>query len=373
MIFGARVEQAREFRGLTQAELATLVGVNQTAIARVESGSLTLSDDKGSAIANALDFPPSFFEREIPEFFGMGTLEFRADASVTAKEKKRAHQYASIVFELAIYLAARLKMPPMRLPRLSGTPEEAASALRSELAVSPNAPIKNLTAVLERAGVFVFSLPDLHAGCHGFSVWGANDRTLIPAIYVDSEAVGDRARHTIAHEVGELTLVEMPAGRAREKFASQFAAALLMPPDAIKRDLVPPLDLTDFFEAKVRYGASAQSLIMRTRQLKIISQRRYEALLRELGAAGFRTAEPAEYDVPREKPRALHKMVELLYGVQVDLVRLGDDSRLNPWLLRRILTTHASAADLKPITGSSGKVILFRSERREASKDAIEA
>lgn len=372
MIFGARVEQAREFRCMTQMELATAIGVNQTAIARVESGGLALSDLKEADIAAALQFPIGFFQRDVPEFFPLGTLEFRANADTPAKEKKRAHQYASIVFELATGLSARLKPPPMRLPRLSGTPEEAAASLRSELALSPNTPIRNLTAVLERAGVLVFSLPDLRAGLHGFSVWGAVGRKLLPAIYVSADALGDRARHTLAHEAGELTLEDMPPGRERERYASRFAGALLMPADALRRDLVPPVDLTDFYEIKQKYGVSAQSAIMRARQLEIITANRYTNLFRQIGASGMRTREDPEYDVAREKPRALHKMAEMLYGEHVDFKRLAEDARLDPWLVRSILTAHGSKGEMRQSIASTGEVIPFRRPAR-AKEDAIEA
>ena len=289
MIFGARVEQAREFRCLTQSELAAAIQVQQTAIARVEAGALTLSDTKLDEIAKVLGFPRAFFERDVPEFFALGSLQFRAKASTSAKERKRAHQYANLVFELASSLAKRLKMPAMRLPRLEGDPETAAAHLRSALSISPNTPIRNLTWILERSGVYVFSLPDFNAGCDGFSVWGAFDRKLIPAIFVSANSPGDRARHTLAHEVGELTLDELPASRsAHERFASEFAGAFLMPPDALKRDLVPPLDLTDFLEIKRRYGVSMQSAIVRARQLEIISARRYAILFRDLSAQGMR-------------------------------------------------------------------------------------
>lgn len=376
MIFGQRVEQAREFRCLTQTELAERIGVQQTAIARLESGSLAISDAKAAEIAEVLSFPLSFFERDVQEFFPMGTLQFRTTSDTPAKERKRAHHYASLVFEITSELTRKLKMPAMRLPRLAGSPEDAANLLRSELAVSPSTPIRNLTSILERAGVFVFSLPDLRAGCDGFSVWGAVDRKLIPAIYVTADALGDRARHTLAHEIGELTLEDMPAGRAREVSASLFAAAFLMPADALKRDLVPPVDMTDFVEIKSRYGVSIQSAIMRARHLELISHRKYQSLFRDLTARGWRKREPEELDVPREKPRALHKMAELLYGDPVDLRRLADDVRVDPWLLKQLLAAHASKAELSghaPQVGASVVSLESRFSSGRKQHDAIRA
>ncbi|HLX26193.1 MAG TPA: hypothetical protein VKR05_04315 [Candidatus Cybelea sp.] len=40
-------------------------------------------------------------------------------------------------------------------------------------------------------------------------------------------------------------------------------------------------------------------------------------------------------------------MAELLYGESVDWVALAQEAKLDPWLVKNILTTHASSADLK--------------------------
>lgn len=347
MIFGARVEQAREFRGSTQQQLADKLGVTQVAIARIEGGAMQPSEANALALSRSLGFPLSFFERDVPHHFAMGTLEFRARTSATAKAKKQAHQYASLVFEFAVSLAARLNIPTLRLPsRLPSDPEEAASVLRSEIGLSPNTPIPNLTNALERAGVFVFALSDMFAGCDGFSVWGGFKRALIPAIFVSASSPGDRERLTIAHEVGELTLLDMPPGRERENRANRFAGALLMPADAIRRDLIPPVSLDDFFEIKKRYKVSIQAAIVRARHLGIITEGRYTALFRQLSASGSRIVEPAELSVSREKPRALRKMAELLYGEQLDFVRVGAEARLDPLLVAQLLNAHASKSDL---------------------------
>lgn len=346
MIFGERVEQAREFGELTQTELGTRIGVKQAAIAQIERGVVQPSEQTLALLCEQLGFPRSFFEREPLHHFGIGTLEFRARADITAKVKKRSYQYARIVFELANMMATRVKMPQMRLPRLTGDPEQAALALRSEIGLHPNTPIPNLTNALERAGVFVFSLPDLRSGCDGFSSWAAVDRRLVPAIFVSSDAPGDRERLTIAHEVGELTLLDMPPGRARERAANAFAGALLMPADALRRDLVPPLTLHDFVEVKPRYGVSIQAALVRAHQLGIITDSRYRTLYTQISSKGWRKSEPVQ--VPIEKPRALTKMAEVVYGLPIDVMKMAEDTGLDPIFIRHILGTHATKHDLAP-------------------------
>lgn len=367
MIFGARITQAREFAQLTQTQLAESVGVAQASIADIERGRIQPSAELLDKISSELHFDRDFFARDIPQHFAVGTLEFRAKAGVSAKEKKHAYQYAHLVYELATSLAARLNMPPLRLPRLEGDAEECAALVRSELGVSPDGPILNVTDVLERSGVLVFALPPLYESAFdrvdGFSVWAASGNKLVPSIFLSAKAPGDRQRLTIAHEVAELAITDMPPGREREKKANRFAGAFLMPADRFREELLPPYTITDFIDVKKRYGVSIQAAMVRARHLGMIDDRRYHALFQQLSARGWRVNEP--FPIAPEKPRALHKMVELLYGSPIDMVRLSEQTKLSPLFLRNILSVHASRSDLAGATHvrDGGKVIPFRATR----------
>jgi len=366
VIFGERIEQAREFRQLTQSELAARLGIEHKNFSRIERGSETY-DGLAAALADVLAFPVGFFEKEPLRDFALGTLDFRARTTTSAKAKKRAYQYARLVFELAAFMSSRLKAPPPRLPRLTGDPEEAATNLRSDLGMNPDSPILNLTDSLERAGVFVFALPDLEAGCDGFSAWGVINRRITPAIFVSAAVSGDRARLTVAHEVGELTLLEKPPGNDREKAANRFAGALLMPAEAFRKHLVAPVSLYDLMDIKRFYGVSIQAALVRAFHLGIITDRRYRTLYRQLSSERWRKNEPIK--IAFEKPRGLSKMAELLYGLPVDVVRMAADGGLPPIMARQLLSAHATKADLRGLTNARiADVIPFRKDNQ---KDAL--
>jgi Zn-dependent peptidase ImmA (M78 family) len=244
------------------------------------------------------------------------------------------------MFEAAVRLAENLRMPQLVIPsRLDGDPEKAAALLRSVLGISPNVPIKNIVESLERAGVFVFALPELFEGCDGFSNRAVVNDALVPVICLSASIPADRTRFTAIHEIGELTLADMPPGRERERKAHRFAGAFLMPPDAMKRDLIPPLTLSDFAVIRRRYGVAIQSAIVRARQLDIINEARYNSLFRQLSAKGMRTNEGSQ--PPAERPRAFRKMAELIYGDPIDFRRLGADLNFDPMLIRQVLGAHA--------------------------------
>lgn len=367
MIFGQRIEQAREFQGWTQVQLADKIGVRQAAIAQFESGRAQPSEETASRLSSHLGFPLGFFFRPPTNYFPMGTLQFRARASMTAREQRQAYAYGKLLFELYEGLASQLLLPPLRVPRLSGDPEDAAALVRSELGLSSDCPIPNLIYLLERAGVCVFALPDHLRGRDGFSAW-AGEREPRPCVFLSAGVPGDRQRHTTAHELGELALLDLPPGKDRERSADIFAGALLLPADAMHRELIAPITLSDLVDLKPRWGVSIQSLLIRTHHLGLISDRRYRTLYEQIGAKGWRTSEPMAFVA--ERPRALRKMVELLYGESIDFKRLAKHADLDPLLLRRVVQVHASKADLNVRPSNTEKTaslsLLHNGSRRKA-------
>src|SRR5437870_4413643 len=143
MISGERLRQARELCGFTQTALAELVHVPQPLIAYIESGQRQPSDRLLEAIALATGFPPAFFKQASAPDFPVGSLLFRAHASVGKLQRSQAHRYAQVLFEVAEKMAQSIKTLPLRLPRVMTTPAEAARIARSELGLSPDRPIPN--------------------------------------------------------------------------------------------------------------------------------------------------------------------------------------------------------------------------------------
>src|SRR5256885_13016281 len=96
---GERIRQAREFRGLTQTELAHRCDVSQPLIAQCEVGTKTVSPHLLEVIAFQTSFPLPFFRR--PEFgdFPLGSLIFRARKAMSAKERDQVHRYGEVLYE----------------------------------------------------------------------------------------------------------------------------------------------------------------------------------------------------------------------------------------------------------------------------------
>lgn len=345
MAYGDRVRQARELRGLTQEELAKRLHVQQSAVAHVEAG--LYGAELMSAIAFQTGFPVSFFDEPYVEDFPVGSLQFRAHASMTRRERLQAYRYAQTLFELFRRMSYRVKRPELRLPQLDGAePTGAARLTRSAFSLSPDAPLNHLINAAEHAGVVVLGLPVRLEGREAFSMWAQD----LPVIALSADRPGDRLRLNVAHELGHLVLHRRMkgAGAQAEREAFAFAAELLMPQMGMFNELVPPITLTMLAKLKLRWRVSMQALAKRARELRIISERQYYYLFEQIGRAGYRMAEPENLAIPAEKPRGLRQMLEVLYGVPIDYRRLATDSNLTPSFLRQIIDVHAEKP--KPIT-----------------------
>lgn len=363
MSTAVRFKQAREYSGLTQTELARRVGVSQPAIAQIEAGKTNPSAQVLEAVAFQTGFPVSFFRRAEFVNFPLGSLVFRARKAMTEKERDQVHRHGEVVYEAVTRMASKVEMVPLRLPRFSRgefeSPTHAATLTRVALGLSPDAPIPNLINAAERAGVFVLAIPLRSDHAQAYSLW-ADDR---PVIVVFADVPGDRLRMSVAHELGHLVMHQQLVGddKEREQEAFSFAGELLMPEQAARSAMISPLTLSALAPLKPRWGMAISALIVRATRLDIITPRQQKYLFQQLSQRGWRTHEPSNLDIPIEKPRAVRKMAELLYGNPPDYRRLAGDLNLPLSLVRNMLDDAATLAEM-PRVGPVAKPAIEANE-----------
>jgi Zn-dependent peptidase ImmA (M78 family)/transcriptional regulator with XRE-family HTH domain len=340
MINPARLQQARELRGSTQTALAQQIGVHQSAIAQFEAGLTQPSPAVLAASSRHTGFLPAFFTRPSGPTFPLGSLRFRARAAMTARQRRQAFWYAHTLYELMAQLAVQAEMPVPRLPRLASDPVVAARLTPEALGLAPDQPIGPLIRTLERAGVWVVTIPVSLPRRDAFSTWAGGDGST-PVMVVAATTAGDRRRFSVAHELGHLVLHRIPQGAPHEleRQADLFAEAFLLPEAAMRQALAPPITLTTLADLKARWGVSVQALIQRARTLDRLTVSQYRALYAQLGARGWRTQEPIA--VPVERPRALRQLAELLYGRPIETIQLADAMGLDPSFVQDLLEAHA--------------------------------
>lgn len=361
MFSGKRIRQARELRALTQIELAKRIGVTQAAIAYIEKGFKQPSPELIAQIAAQTRFPLAFFSVDPPIEFPADSLQFRSHASLTKREISAARRYAEITYELIELLALQLTQIPLTLPKCPREPDTAARQVRATLRLPPDEPIPNLIHVVERSGVLVLALPESSIDLDAFSLWIGPNST-IPIIIISKDKPGDRLRYSVAHDLGHLAMVHPNMFRAEEeREAGRFAAELLLPEKAMRREILPPVTLSSIAVLKPRWGVSVQALIRRAYELNIVTERQYRYLFEQISSKGWRKREPSNLDIPQEKPRALRQMAELVYGKPIKQDQLSADMRLDVAFVRELLNCYAEGSPPKDKkTSSLTKVIQFK-------------
>src|SRR4051794_40154771 len=90
---------AREFRGLTQKELADKLKVRQPYVAKLEAGIVgDAADGMIPALARELDFPEEFFSMaDALVGFGSSSLYYRKRNKLHAADRRRIHSVVNIL------------------------------------------------------------------------------------------------------------------------------------------------------------------------------------------------------------------------------------------------------------------------------------
>lgn len=307
----SRLRLARELENISQSDLATRVGVTAAAISQFESGDANPSDKTLDAMAEALNVPVDFLCMPIEE-----THEgfFRSLRKSTVAQRRRARSLAHLVHDLGVQPTATKMLPRLTLPRIpvdtldeqSPRIAEAAREVRRQWNVTPG-PITDVVNLLERHGVLVLRLPLDAAEVDAFSLPFA-DR---PVVVLGADK-GDRARSRFdaAHELGHLVMHGESVWGVKEveNQAHKFAAEFLMPAAEIMDELPARADWAKFFALKQRWHVSIAALLMRARDLGVMSPSAYTTAMKGMSARGWRRSEP----IPLGQPEGPTLTTELL-------------------------------------------------------------
>lgn len=342
---GYRLKQARELARLTQTELAESVGVAQPTIARAEQGALQLSTALIETIALRTGFPVGwFFGSSLLQLSEGSLLLYRKKSDLKSADRNYLLTLSQVALTMVEHLERKFKRIPSALPLLEDADyKQAAQITRSALGVDSYSPIPNLLQRLENHGVVCIALPC--TGVKSFDAFSVRiDRR--PFIFLNPYRSPDRIRFTIAHELDHLIRRNPVYGELAvvEKEASRFAGEFLTPGDAVRVEMRRPVTLSSLAELKPRWGVSIASLIRRARQLQLIEDHQYKYLNIKIRDLGWKEQEPGSERLPHERPRALRKMFELVYGNDIKAFAAAIDAP--PALVESIVFAHAGRTDL---------------------------
>lgn len=309
---GDMIILAREFRGFSQDELAQQVGISQPQVAKLEAGLKPEIDDAmGERIGQALGFPSAFLEQDAELLgFGSSAYYYRKKATIPATERKRIHSTVNLLRLALKRLLPHIEVQPKRpLPQweiedYGYSAANIARALRANWHL-PDGPVKDLTALVESAGVVVIPCD---FGSNAVDATSLRLADMPPMVFMNISVPGDRWRFTLAHELAHLVMHREPHDRMEEE-ADEFAGEFLVPAEELKPQLarLPKLQVRDLIALKRYWRVSMQALIFRAFAAEAIDEAGKRSLFVRMSQLNMRQTEPEP--IEREQPGNLARML----------------------------------------------------------------
>lgn len=318
---GKRLRLAREFRGLTLENVGGEIASSRQFVQQLESGARQPNEDTVGALAEALRFPAAFFYRELQAEVTETQCNFRSRRNERQGVRRRIATYATLFLEILHYLNEYVELPQLKLPsgdvRSRDRIEKLAERCRDTWGLGVDKPIKNVTRVLENAGVVVATFDGFSQRTDALSV-----RYPVPFVIRNTEkGSSSRARFDLSHECGHL-IMHKPSetgSMESEAAADVFASALLLPRQGFGVEFAQSgFSWPAIFRLKERWGASAAAIVRRAYDLRLISPLQYRRANTHIRMRGWHKGEPGE-PVP--------EMPEVIPSA---FVELGKAFRLTP-------------------------------------------
>jgi Zn-dependent peptidase ImmA (M78 family) len=311
---GAMLRIARHRKGFQQTDAASRLGVDQSLLSRIENGFVEAREEVLLRAETAYELPRSFFLLTDPVYGAPVSVHpmWRRKADVSVRDMDAIVAELNIrIMHLRRLLEGAEYTHANDLPRLDiedyGDAEQIAALVRAHWKM-PRGPIKDLTLLVERAGILV-----AHSPLAGASVSGVTFATPgLPALIVlNSEQPADRLRFTLAHELGHLVMHRFPSPTMEEE-ANAFASALLMPGSDIRGAFLGRrVDLALLAALKPEWKVAMQALLMRASSLGLVTKNQAQYLWKQINARRLRLREPPELDFEPENPTVIGTMLRI--------------------------------------------------------------
>lgn len=301
-IIGRNLKKARELTGLSQEELAEKLGISRATLSAIENGHVAIDSYKLLLAARILGRPVTdLFEEEEAAF----ALLYRAaaEASATSDVRSLFERFCKAYREVEEILGLEdsLLPPPeySYLPAVHSKPfhfaTQVAYSERERMGLGQLDPIENIFKLFDEQGVRIFRYRLEQEDVFGFSAYSPQYGL---CIFINETNTLERQIFSLAHEYGHLLMhrsfyknPEPFAGLDKEheleKMANIFAANFLVP-DVGLRDVFlknvgeKAVGLEDLVFLKHYFRVSAEMMLLRLRDLRLVSENEHKQLLEEV-------------------------------------------------------------------------------------------
>ncbi|MER5493868.1 XRE family transcriptional regulator [Streptomyces sp. NPDC002490] len=292
MDIGARISEARAERGVTQTQLAASVGIDRTALAKIESGKRRVTAVELVAMARELGRRVEWFVDEAPPALVSYRGAVRGEGgSVQAIDAELDSLVRDAEF-VTSHCPELVEAQPPALPHPTTTEEadELAVSARGLLGLDPGEPVYEFSRLAARVGLLVFSV-DLGEGADAGTVLLKRGGVAL----VNGHWRVGRRRLAAAHELGhylvadEFSLdwrVSAADARGLEARLDRFARAFLMPGEDLRErwgtwEVDPDGTWRDAaVRAASHYGVDMATLARRLHEIGLVDRGRADRVRR---------------------------------------------------------------------------------------------
>jgi Zn-dependent peptidase ImmA (M78 family)/transcriptional regulator with XRE-family HTH domain len=291
---GARIRRLREAAGIQAQDLAAVIGLDPTALSKIENGKRAVKSVELARIAEALRISPLALLEDDPLLTNLPLAARRAGRAATTRG---AYERLLSLAELHVVLAdAGIPTSSM----LAGVPDvgarpwpEAATDVAAfasrelEVGAAGDQRLAALADAIEQR----FRVDVLVDHFQGDPLSGAalTDHAF-PLLFVNSDFSRPRSLFTLAHELGHLLLGHVDEGIALdesltgpsdiERSANAFAATFLMPEQAVRKTLDQyGRTVSTIVYLAYAFGVSFQTIVYRLHNLHLVNAEGRDTLM----------------------------------------------------------------------------------------------
>lgn len=304
-IFADRFRSARVLNGLSLQDLADKLNnkISRQALHKYEKGEVVPDSEMVSLLSDVLAVKPDFFFRETSVV--MSDIEFRKLKNLSAKDEQRIIEEVKDTLSRYLELEEILSIQTKFVNPIEGKitsinsfedVEKAVGMVRKSWNLGED-PISNSLELLEDNHI---KIVEVKAGesFDGMQTY-VNDNIPVIAINTDKVKCADRKRFTALHELAHLMLpIKHLPDKKKETYCHQFAAAFLLPATTAYKELGKgrsKLMIQELSILKKQYGISIQAIVMRAKDLGIITNSYCSQFFFYLNQMGWKVTEPVEY------------------------------------------------------------------------------
>lgn len=308
-IFAERMKSARKRRGYSLEDLARQLErkgfvISRQALHKYEKGLVMPDSEMLMRLADALEVHPGYFSREMQ--VELGEIEFRKLNKLSAKEESRIieevkdHLSRYLELEEIVGSNAPFENPVMDMQVKNGEDVEAAAGKVRGAWRLGDAPIANVLEWLEEYHIKIVEVIETGDALDGMQTCIRDQQ--IPVIVINTHKIksDDRKRFTALHELAHLLLpIEHLPEKEKEELCNRFAAAMLLPKTSALKELGmkrSKLLIQELGVLKQQYGISIQAIVMRAKDLGIISESYCKQFFFMLKQMGWKIEEPVKYE-----------------------------------------------------------------------------